>query len=149
MASRFATLAQSLLDHIEDGKPYSLSNVRFTRRWLPFFDRSEIGVHPHIVVVPGVMSSTISNRGRLHRTESTVHVYVQAAVDHTQVENVDRLANLAEEVLAQTNSHEPGDIVSVPYGIGPVTFEPVMVDEFLTEQRMFTSRITANYLSVY
>lgn len=150
MASRMAGIRDSLVAHLVAGKPYSIDPVSIFASWFPYLEREELGARTEIVVAMADTFSESSTRSttKFARTEESLELGVLArrAIDWTRIAEGDRMATFAEELWDQVATHQPGTIEGHAVYLRGVRFDPFLVPEYLTEYRVFETRILASYL---
>lgn len=150
MACRVAGLRDSLKTHIETGEPYNIAPVTISVTWFPYLERELIGTKTEIVVAPVEMAAEAIARSSssFARQEESIDlaVHVRKTADRTNTADVDRVAELVEQVFDQVKTHEPGTISGEKYTLRGVRYEPFFDPAGLVEFRVFEARILASYV---
>lgn len=154
MGSLLTEIAASLKTHLEAGQ-YSFASYELAieRKVIPYFERAELGSLKRIVVTPGTSNQLLVARTNLtipyrQQYNLTEDINIQAAVDYNDLETTDGLAVLADEVMTQASSHQPGIVGQVQVTMIGVKYEPVLVVEDLIQYRIFNSRMVAEYVVI-
>jgi hypothetical protein len=152
MASRIANLRDSLAEHIADGSPYVIHPITVSTTWFPYLERENLGSKTEVVVAPfdAKQSAAARSSSSFARMEEAIEiaVHVRRNADRLKTSDVDRVAELAEQIMDRVATHVPGTIDDIRFMLRGVVTDPLFDPGELVEYRVFESRIVASYLRV-
>ena len=147
MPARSVDIAENLRAYIAGliGTHPTTTGATVERRTLAYRDRTEMGQVLHIVVVPTIQDHTQIARQRRAMDYET-DIYVQRAVDHRILPDVDPIMEAAEQVLTwlprQREIPVTGGLIARRR---ETVSEPFSLPEHFLEYGIFTGRITTTY----